>query len=121
MTRILITALMVGSLLSVRPAVTYAANTPSASATAGLLSIDELMSNPVGLADRARQNLEAPEAQVLLSQLGIEKAEASQRISALSDSEVQQILKGETTMRAGGDILYLVLMILLIIFVAQRI
>lgn len=121
MTRMMIVALMIGSLLSVRPAATYAANTSGKFSTAGLMTMDELMANKDGLADRARQNLNEPEAQALLGQLGISPAEAAQRISALSDSEIQQILKGETTMRAGGDILYLVLMVLLIIFVAQRI
>lgn len=116
MTRTFLMALMIGSLVSIRPAITYAE-------PGRLLSLNELRASPgaAGPASEARRNLEDPRAQALLSQLGISKAEASARIANLSDREVERVLKGETQLRAGGDILYVVLMVLLIIFVAQRI
>ncbi|MBX3017866.1 MAG: PA2779 family protein [Bdellovibrionaceae bacterium] len=115
MTRMLLTALMIGSLVSIRPAITYAGNADR------LLTLNELRAQGASPAAQARKNLEDPRAQALLADLGISKAEASARIANLSDREVESVLKGETQLRAGGDILYVVLMVLLIIFVAQRI
>lgn len=118
-TRTLLIATLIGSLVSIRPAVTYART--EATPAPGFLSLEQLRGQSPGAAAQARQNLQDPRAEALLAKMGISKAEASARIANLSDREVSDVLSGQTQLRAGGDILYVVLMVLLIIFVAQRI
>ena len=117
MTRMLTILVMAASLISLRPAVTYAATSP-------MYNLSELRRESGqadgNLARKALANLEDPKALAMLEKMGISKAEARQRIAGLSDAEIERVVNGQE-IRAGGDILYLVLMVVLIIFVAKRI
>lgn len=52
---------------------------------------------------------------------GISPQEASQRLATLSESELRQLSHQMDQVRAGGDILVVVLIVVLIIFLAERI
>lgn len=111
---------LIVSMITLQPGVSYA----------GMMTVGQLTSpSPESqmvdsVKERALQGLENPEisqeVEVRLQQLGISKDEARQRIAALSNPEIQQMLQGQT-MQAGGDILVTVLIVVLIIFLIQRI
>lgn len=52
---------------------------------------------------------------------GVSSEEAARRLAALSDHEVQRLSKQIKEARAGGDVLTTIVLVLLIIFLIQRI
>lgn len=52
---------------------------------------------------------------------GVSSEEATRRLAALSDQEVQRLSKQIKQARAGGDVLTTIVLVLLIIFLIQRI
>lgn len=52
---------------------------------------------------------------------GVSSEEASKRLAALSDQEVQKLSEQIKEARAGGDVLTTIVLVLLIIFLVQRI
>jgi maltooligosyltrehalose synthase len=56
-----------------------------------------------------------------LEKNGVTHEEASQRLAALSDQEVQRLSHQIKEARAGGDVLTTIVLVLLIIFLIQRI
>ncbi len=52
---------------------------------------------------------------------GVSPNEASQRIASLSDTELKQLHMQVEEARAGGDILFTILIVVLIIFLVKRI
>lgn len=61
------------------------------------------------------------EIQKALLQKGVSADEISARVANLSDQEIKNLSGQLQAAKAGGDILYTILIVLLIIFVAKRI
>lgn len=56
-----------------------------------------------------------------LEKNGVNSEEATKRLAALSDQEVQRLSEQIKEARAGGDVLTTIVLVLLIIFLIQRI
>lgn len=61
------------------------------------------------------------QVQYALQVNGVSSEEASKRIATLSDTEVKRLSEQIKEARAGGDILTTIVLVLLIIFLVQRI
>lgn len=74
---------------------------------------------------QAEQNLQdllsKDEVRDQLVKNGVSPDEASQRIASLSDVELKQLHTQVEQARAGGDILFTILIVVLIIFLVKRI
>lgn len=73
---------------------------------AAMIATDQVAAaSPRGDQDRARlaSLVDRPELQAQLESLGIDKAQAKERIAALSDSEADTLAKRMDKLPAGGD------------------
>lgn len=66
-------------------------------------------------------NLSRDEIKQTLIDNGISPQEVSSRLASLSDTELRQLSGQLSEARAGGDILVVIVLVLLIIFLAKRI
>lgn len=96
---------------------------------ASALAMEAMVPTNVAVADLSRtqanqqvQNF-VGDAQVRdeLLKRGVSPDEVTQRLANLSDAEVKQLAGQIETARAGGDILWTILIIVLIIFIVKRI
>lgn len=65
--------------------------------------------------------LERADVETQLLKQGISPKEISSRLAGLSEREIRQLSMQVKEVRAGGDILFSILIVLLIIFLAKRI
>jgi hypothetical protein len=113
----MIRALIVGSLC-----ISMAFLCPS-TASAGLITVQEVTQRGGLLSQKILKEMESPEAQARIAELGISPDEARQRVAALSDHEIQEIVNSQAPVQAGGDIiigLTTVLLIIIIILLIRR-
>lgn len=71
--------------------------------------------------DRVEAFLQKDQVVQKLSELGISKEEAKLRMAQMDDQQIQQMSQQIAEARAGGDILYVILVVVLIIFLVKRI
>lgn len=62
-----------------------------------------------------------PEVERQLIEQGISQKEITARLASLSEQEIRQLSSQVKEARAGGDVLFTILIVMLIIFIAQRI
>jgi hypothetical protein len=84
---------------------------------AGLVTVQEMAHQQTELSAQMLANLEKPEVQAKLQSLGISKAEAQQRLAALSEDEVRDLVQTAKNRQAGGDVWVPVSTILIIILI----
>jgi len=93
------------------------------------LAMDTMVPTNVAVADLTRaqasqqvQNFMGDDqVRTELLKRGVSPDEVNQRLANLSDVEVKQLAGQIETARAGGDILWAILIIVLIIFIVKRI
>jgi hypothetical protein len=84
---------------------------------ASLMTVRDVTHRGGTLSQQMATELEKPEAQARLAKYGISPAEARQRIAALSDQEIKDLMNSRTSAQAGGDIIIGLTTILLIVII----
>lgn len=92
----------------------------SQSAVAGIVGTDTILSGQAGMAEERAQLealLDREDVQDRLVEYGVSPEEATERVAALSNEEVQQLVQDIDTLPAGGDVLTILLVVLLLILI----
>lgn len=88
-----------------------------------MISTSELMESLNRESDQqeVKKYLLEPEVQAALIKQGLTPEEASARLATLSSAEIKQLSGQIKEARAGGDILVVILLVVLILYFAKRI
>lgn len=82
-----------------------------------MITLQEISAEAEGLSEQALRGLDNPDVQAQLAAFGIAPSEAKERLAALSDKELRDLIASQTGQQAGGDIIIGVTSILLIIII----
>lgn len=107
-------AFFMAVLLSNAPAIAASNKMISASSVVADLSRADAEKN-------AQEFLNRTDVKTMLLEKGLSHDEISSRLASLSDSELRQLTVQMDQARAGGDILYVILIVVLIVFLVKRI
>ena len=96
---------------------------PAVAMAEGMISTSAAVAdlNRAQAIERLQGYLTRQDVRTALEKQGISASEASQRIASLSDQELNQFSKQIDQAQYGGDILFAILIIVLIIFLIRRI
>ena len=88
---------------------------------AAMIGTDTLLAQEQAQFDREQlaQLLDREDMQQQLQAMGVDKADAKQRVAQMTDSEVQQLNAQLSELPAGGDTLGIVLLILLVFVITD--
>jgi hypothetical protein len=73
------------------------------SASAGLMTVQDVTHRDASLSQELIKKIDKPEVQKKLAEFGITPTEAKQRVAALSNQEIQDMMNSKGARQAGGD------------------
>ncbi len=85
-------------------------------AKASLMTVQDVTQRNGKLSQEIIHKIETPEVQKKLAEFGISAKEAKQRVAALSDNEIRDMLNSKTQ-QAGGDVIAISLTTVLLIVI----
>jgi hypothetical protein len=107
MLKVLLVSLLCSSLMFLNPT----------TATAGLMTVQDVTHRDGSLSEELIKNIDKPEVQKKLAGFGITPAEAKLRVAALSDKEIKDMINSKGSLQAGGDVIIGLTTVLLIIII----
>lgn len=104
-------------------ALSFAIPVSATPATGGFVTLAEATQRNAPLQARILGELDKPETQAKLGELGLSVDEARIRVAALSESELQDLAESGGAKQAGGDVvigLTTILLIIIIVLLVRR-
>lgn len=86
-------------------------------ASAGLMTVQDVTHRDGSLSQEILKGIDNPEAQKQLAKFGITPEEAKQRVAALSDQEIRDMMNSKSSLQAGGDVIIGLTTVLLIVII----
>jgi hypothetical protein len=86
------------------------------SASASLMTVQDVTHRDGSLSQKLINGIDKPEVQKKLAAFGITPTEAKQRVAALSDHEIQDMMNSKSV-QAGGDVIIGLTTVLLIVII----
>lgn len=86
-------------------------------AAAGLMTVQDVTRSNGTLSQEIIQKIDNPDVQKELQKFGIDPKEAKERVAALSDQEIRDMVNSKSSMQAGGDVIIGLTTVLLIIII----
>ena len=106
MTKIILVSLLCSSLAFLNPS----------AATAGLMTVQDVTQRSGKLSQEIIKKIDDPKVQEKLADFGISPKEAKERVAALSDNEIRDMMNSKSV-QAGGDVLIGLTTVLLIVII----
>lgn len=84
---------------------------------AGLITVQDVTNRSENLSQKIISEIDKPDVQKRLAGFGITPQEAKDRVAALSNQEIQEMMNSKASLQAGGDVIIGLTTVLLIVII----